>query len=67
RMGQTYFFSLGDLYLKDCIRKYPASPYAKKCYQEYSDSIEAGYSGSSGTDIPASERRELLKLKSLLK
>lgn len=67
RMSQTYFFSLGDLYLKDCIRKYPSSPYAKKCYQEYSDSIEAGYSGSAGTDIPAEEKRELLKLKNLLK
>jgi tetratricopeptide (TPR) repeat protein len=67
RMGQSYFFSLGDLYLKDCIRKYPSSPYAKKCYQEYADSIEAGYSGSSGTDIPAGEKRELNKLKSLLK
>ncbi|MDD4975125.1 MAG: hypothetical protein PHY93_12280 [Bacteriovorax sp.] len=67
RMGQSYFFSLGDLYLKDCIRKYPSSPYAKKCYQEYADSIEAGFSGSSGTDIPVSEKRELIKLKSLLK
>lgn len=67
RMSQSYFFSLGDLYLKDCIRKYPTSPYAKKCYQEYADSIEAGYTGSSGTDIPAEEKRELIKLKSLLK
>lgn len=67
RMSQTYFYSLGDLYLKDCIKKYPTSPYAKKCYQEYADSIEAGFSGSSGTDIPPEEKRELLKLKSLLK
>lgn len=67
RLSQTFFFSLGDLYLKDCIRKYPASPYAKKCYQEYADSIEAGYSGSSGTDIPIEEKRELLKLKSILR
>jgi hypothetical protein len=67
RMGNSYFYSLGDLYLKDCIRKYPASPYAKKCYQEYADSIEAGYSGSAGTDIPINEKKELIKLKSLLK
>lgn len=67
RMNNTYFFSLGDLYLKDCITKYPASPYAKKCYQEYSDSIEAGYSGSAGTDIPAEEKKELARLKALLK
>lgn len=67
RMSQTYFFSLGDLYLKDCIKKYPSSPYAKKCYQEYADSIEAGYTGSSGIDIPVEEKRELIKLKNLLK
>lgn len=67
RMSSTYFFSLGDLYLKDCIVKYPSSPYAKKCYQEYADSVEAGYSGSGGTDIPAEEKRELSRLKSLLK
>lgn len=67
RMSTTYFFSLGDLYLKDCIQKYPSSPYAKKCYQEYADSIEAGYSGSAGTDIPAEEKKELARLKALLK
>lgn len=67
RMSNTYFFSLGDLYLKDCITKYPASPYAKKCYQEYAASIEAGYSGSAGTDIPAEEKKELMRLKKLLK
>ena len=67
RMGQTYFFSLGDLYLKDCIKKYPSSPYAKKCYQEYADSLEAGYTGSAGTDIPLEEKKELKKLKSFLK
>jgi hypothetical protein len=67
RMNNTYFFSLGDLYLKDCITKYPASAYAKKCYQEYADSIEAGYSGSSGTDIPLEERKEMARLKALLK
>lgn len=67
RMSQTYFFSLGDLYLKDCIKKYPASPYAKKCYQEYADTVEAGFSGSSGTDVPVEEKRELAKLKAMLK
>ncbi len=66
-MSQTYFFSLGDLYLKDCIRKYPASPFAKKCYNEYADSIESGFTGSSGTSIPLEERKELNKLKSMLK
>ena len=67
RMGKNYFFSLSDLYLKDCIKKYPKSLYAKKCYSEYADSIEEGYTGSSGTNIPSEEKNELIKLKNLLK
>lgn len=67
RLSNTYFFTLSDLYLKDCIKLYPASPFAKKCYQQYEESIEFGYSGSSGTDIPPSEKRELVRLRGLLK
>lgn len=67
RLSTTYFFSLADLYLKECIMQYPAAPMAKKCYKEYEDNVVAGFSGSSGTDIPAGEKRELDRLKSLLK
>lgn len=67
RLSTTYFFSLSDLYLKECISQFPTSEYAKKCYQEYEDNLIFGYSGSSGTDIPQEERRELERLKKLLK
>jgi hypothetical protein len=67
RLGSSYLFSLGDLYLKECIHQYPASPYAKKCYQEYEENVTFGYSGSGGTDIPEDEKQELAKLKGLLK
>lgn len=67
RLSNSFFFSLSDLYLKDCVRLYPKSAIAKKCYQEYADNIEFGYSGSSGTDIPAEEKQELEALKSFLK
>ena len=67
RLSSTYFFSLSDLYLKDCVKRFPTAPIARKCYQEYADNLEAGYSGSAGTDIPHEEQVELLKLKSLLK
>jgi hypothetical protein len=66
RLSLSHYFSLGDTYLKDCIRKYPDSPFARKCYAEYADSIEAGYSGSSGTNIPKEEKDELNALKSLI-
>jgi hypothetical protein len=67
RLSSTYFFSLGDIYLKECIVQFPKSTYAKKCYQEYEENILFGYSGSSGTDIPLDEKRELDRLKKFLK
>lgn len=67
RLSSTYFFSLSDLYLKDCITLYPKNPYAKKCYQEYVDNITFGFSGSKGTDIPVEEKREIDHLKTFLK
>lgn len=67
RLSSTYFFSISDLYLKDCITLYPKSSYAKKCYQEYEDNITFGFSGSSGTDIPSEEKKELERLKQVLK
>lgn len=67
RLSSTYFFSLSDLYLKDCIKLYPKSRFARKCYNEYAENIEFGYSGSSGTDIPVEEKQELERLKKILK
>jgi hypothetical protein len=67
RLSTTYFFSLSDIYLKECILQFPASPYAKKCFQEYEENVLFGFSGSSGTDIPPEEKKELDRLKKLLK
>lgn len=67
RLSTSYFFSLSDLYLKDCITLYSKSSWAKKCYQEYEDNITFGFSGSKGTDIPSEEKRELERLKKVLK
>ncbi len=67
RLSNSFFYSLSDLYLKDCVMLYKKSSYAKKCYKEYADNIEFGYSGSGGTDIPAEEKQELERLKKFLK
>lgn len=67
RLGNTYFFTVSDLYLKDCIKEYAKSPYAQKCYALYEENIQFGYSGSGGTDIPADERREMARLRAFLK
>ncbi len=58
-------YSLGDHYLKDCIRNHPGSPYAKKSFIAYEQSVYFGYSGSSGTHIPEDVLKELKDLKTL--
>ncbi len=67
RLSSTYFFSLSDLYLKDCVMLYPKSKFALKCYNLYAENIEFGFSGSLGTDIPEGEKKELKKLKDYIK
>lgn len=67
RLSSTYFFSISDLYLKDCVSLYPKSSYAKKCFKEYEENIEFGFSGSGGTDIPQEEKNELERLRRYLK
>jgi len=64
--NQSVYFSLGDLYLKQCIVKYPNSPVAKKCFGEYKDAIEFSYSGSKGTDIPDDIQEDLNNLQALV-
>lgn len=67
KLGETYYFTLSDLYLQDCVKLYSKSPYAKKCYGLYEDGIERIYTGSGGLDIPSGEKSALKKLKSYLK
>ncbi|MCM2353135.1 MAG: hypothetical protein NDI63_05910 [Pseudobdellovibrio sp.] len=63
---RNFFFSLADLYLRECITKYPADPIAKQCYSEYEKETIFSYSGSRGTDVPLSVRNDLNTLKALV-
>lgn len=60
------FFGSGDLFLKQCIRKYPSDPVAKKCFEEYEESMNFEFSGSSGTHIPEDVKKELDELRMLV-
>lgn len=66
-LEHSYFYSLSEIYLKNCIKNYPKSSYAKKCYNQYKEIIETGFTGTSGTHIPADEQEMLNKLKSYLR
>jgi len=62
-INYSFYFSLADMYLKECMLQYTSHPYAKKCYEEYESYITFSYSGSRGTDIPDDIQQELKALK----
>lgn len=60
------FLNSSDLFLKQCIKKYPLNPIAKKCYEELKGNTEFMFSGSAGTKIPEDVKIELEKLRQLV-
>lgn len=66
RLSKNMFYTLGDLYLKECIIRYPKAKIAPKCYEEYENEITYRYTGTIGTKIPASHQKELKRLKALI-
>ncbi len=67
RLSKNMFYTLGDLYLKECITRYPQTKIAHKCYDEYENEIKYRYTGTVGTKIPKSKQKELKKLKAMIK
>lgn len=65
-IDDSFFYSLADLYLKECVLKFPTSPIATSCYKEYEIETIASYSGSAGTFLPPEIRTELNQMKSVL-
>lgn len=66
RLKRDQFLSSGDLFLKQCILKYPKEELAGECLEEYRESVEFDYSGSSGTHVPKEVREELERLEKLI-
>jgi hypothetical protein len=66
RLKKDEFMSSGDLFLKQCIRKYPKHPVAQECLEEYKESVEFDFTGSGGTSIPKEVREELKILEKLV-
>ena len=65
-INYSFYFSLADLYLKECIVRYHQHPVAKSCFNEYREYITFSYSGSAGTNIPQEIRDELYRLEQML-
>lgn len=56
------FWTLHERYYELCIDALPKSETAKSCYQLLSDSVITGYTGSSGTNLPADVQQWLSRL-----
>ena len=67
QLSRNYFYDLSELYLKECIEKFPKTSFGKKCFKEYEETMIFGFTGSRGTDIPPAEQKELDRLKALVK
>jgi hypothetical protein len=63
KLNYSIFYSLPDMYLKECILKFPENPIAMKCYREYEEEMIFGYTGSMGTNIPQEVLEDLKFLK----
>lgn len=44
-LSPLYWYSLNEIYLKECIVKFPANPFAKKCYEAYRSGMQERYFG----------------------
>lgn len=65
-LDYNFYYSLADLYLKECIVRYPNSDTAERCYDEYERYVEFAYSGSSGEHVPTEVSDELVRLREVL-
>lgn len=62
----NFYYSLANLYLRECVVRYPTSDVAEDCYEEYSRYVAFAYSGSGGEYVPSDVRDDLAKLREVL-
>lgn len=65
-VGRSYWLSQADRFLEASIRTAPQLPTARKAYALLEENITLGYTGSSGTRIPADVAAKLKELSDLI-
>lgn len=65
-LKRDLFFGPGDYFLKQCVRRYPEMKIAKECLEEYKESVNFDFSGSSGTNVPSDVTAEIRELEKLI-
>ena len=64
-IAYNFYFSLADLYLKQCVLKYPNHPYAQRCFDEFKNYTDYTYR-REGEEIPSGINQELMKMQKAL-
>jgi hypothetical protein len=65
-LNQQFFYSFGDLYLRDCILSFPKSNAAKQCYKELSTNLNEAYHSTTGLNLPAEINAELKSFRQMI-
>jgi hypothetical protein len=65
-IAYNFYFSLADLYLKQCVLKYPRHAYAQRCFDEYEHYVEYNYV-QNGEKIPPGIQQELIQMRMALR
>ena len=61
------FYSLGDLYLVQCMEKYPEDPIAKDCFESYLEDMEFIYITKKKKEFPKDIVKKIEGYKKLVK
>jgi hypothetical protein len=64
-IAYNFYFSLADLYLKQCVLKYPEHSYAQRCFDEYENYVDYNYV-QYGEKIPPGIQQELIQMRKAL-
>jgi hypothetical protein len=62
-MGASYWYSISEIYLKECVVQYPKKEFSRKCYDAYKKGMEERYGSGS---IPENVQNSLDALKDYL-
>lgn len=44
-LSPLYWYSLNEVYLKECVTKYPKQPFSKRCFEAYKTGMEERFMG----------------------
>lgn len=62
----NFYFSLADLFLKQCVLNYSKHPFARRCFREYKAYIDYHYGREDMAGYPPEIEQELRQLEAVL-